>query len=287
MSARKMYGIVSLLMLTPACDAPEGDAAGAEEFLVTPAADELAAEPAEDEGEAILAEVEVEGGASVLFLDGGVVEGERGVAMFAIGAPGFAAAVHELEMTPLEVFLALAPGSDAPEELREQHAAAAERQGRASPEPRAFHVQGGAFVPIGDFTAPVRPIFNVYELFAIPNCRYGDLTTDPTWADAYCYNIAGGHDACDSGVTSGTQWLYTGAATENFLGACTASTTLTFRVEKEQSAGFWVLVTEKTIPVDRAGEFANEGTLMLDYRAKITPSSATASYQWGAARQTP
>ncbi len=226
---------------------------------------------AQDEGANVIAEITLAEGATVRFIDQSDAE-NTSIGMLTTGIPGFAAAVRKLELTPLEVYRALAPELEAPALLVEHHLQRAELQGRVSLEPRQ------------DATALLPGPASVIGTASMTDCMAAVQPGSPTWGDLYCPNIAGGYDACGSGVVSGTQYIQTGVAGENYLGACTPNGSLTFRVERQMTAGVWSLVTQITIASDHHVEYESDDNLLLNYRAKMTPQYSWVNYQWGAAR---
>lgn len=285
----RLLGLGAVALALTACDDPTGpDAlAGDEPVTIEPVAFTAAAsdEPAaKDEGANVLAEVTLAEGASVRFIDESF-DGEVHVGILTMGVPGLLASFGEQELTPLELHLALAPEQEAPALLWEHHDAAAQRQGRSSPAPRQLDADGPAGL-LGELTNAPRPSRTIYTA-SMTGCTYAAAPGSDTWADRYCINLSGGYDACGTGVTSGTQIMQTEPAAFNFLGACTINTNLTFRVERLFSGGLWSLVTQVTLLPGKYVEYeSDDNTLILNYRAKMTPNSPTNPYQWGAARRT-
>lgn len=226
---------------------------------------------AQDEDAHIIAEIALDNGATVRFIDQSDAE-NTSIGMLTTGIPGFVATVRKFELTPLEVYRGLAPELEAPTQLVEHHLQRAEKQGRISLERRL------------DAAARLAEGSSVLGTAAMTDCTVSVQPDSPTWADYYCSNIAGGYDACGSGITSGTRYVYTGVAGDNFLGACTPNGSLTFRVERQLTAGVWSLVTQVTIASDHYVEYESDDNLLLNYRAKLTPQYSWVKYQWGAAR---
>ncbi|MCY1004347.1 hypothetical protein OV079_01950 [Nannocystis pusilla] len=136
--------LMALAALTGACDAETGpDAPEQAGGIVAAAEDEVREIRAEADAEAILDEIVLAEGASVRFVDEQVSIEDGGVGMLARGMPRFADAVRALELTPLELYLALAPEKEAPARLWEDHDQAVELQGRESRAPRAFRLEQG------------------------------------------------------------------------------------------------------------------------------------------------
>lgn len=281
-----LLGLGSVVVSLAACDVGDGaeqDALAEAEELVPQLVLADAAVEADDAGAGagVIGEVVV-GTGSVRFLDQSLPDGTPSVGMLAVGLPGLLADVRALGLTPLELHLALADG-EAPDLLWEHHLTVAEERGLAAA-PRQVEVEGHGPKLVGELTNGARPVLSI-GTYAMANCTTSVQVGAPTWADIYCVNIAGGYDACGSGVTHGTRTIVTGAAEQNFLGACTPSTGLTFRVERNISGSLWQLVTSVTIAADHGVDYENDDqSLFLSYRAIMTPVSSTADYQWGAAR---
>ncbi|WP_434426061.1 hypothetical protein [Nannocystis pusilla] len=139
----KIVTLMALGALTAAaCDGESGpDAPEQAGGIAAAAEDEVREIRAEADADAVLDEIVVAEGASVRFIDERASVADGGVGMLAHGIPRFAEAVRALELTPLELYLTLAPGEEAPERLWEDHDAVAELQGRASRAPRAFRLE--------------------------------------------------------------------------------------------------------------------------------------------------
>lgn len=247
----------------------------------------IEAAPESDEAAAILAEIKVGERATVRFVDESVSVPEGGVGVLMIGAPQLSAGYRELDLTPLELYLAIAPGADVPELLREDHRAAVEARGLASAAPRRISVDPGTLTLREGPSHALPPTTNAQSTAAFDCTTYaGD--TPIFWADTWCSATASGSSSCTTqfGLTGNT-YIYSGSGGERWLGACNDSNisnaTLAWRVDVQISASTWVAVTGTSITLskDHAVNYHSTGGIS-NYRAQILAGS-TVVYQTGTA----
>lgn len=284
----KIVTLMALAALTGACDAEtEPDAPEQAGGIVAAAEDEVREIRAEADADAILDEIVLAEGASVRFVDEQVSIEDGGVGMLARGMPRFADAVRALELTPLELYLALAPEKEAPARLWEDHDQAVELQGRESRAPRAFRLEQGALAPAGDTFAARAP----EPLFTMWNGTLHITVTCYQWSQDFCPDIAanqGGYDWCDSGqATSSVAYAYTGAAGQRWLGGTTCSERWDFEVQVEGIPGAWSFVSGTDIS-QTANDWVTYTSSTItanNYRSKVQLTSASPySYYLTAAR---
>lgn len=256
-------------LTTMACDVDSGpevvEAADA-------VADEALVADADDEG-AILDELVLAEGVRVRFVDERVSIADGGIGMLALGIPRFAEAVHSLELTPLELYLALAPENDAPARLWEDHARLA-----ASPTPRAFRLEQGALVPaaVEAFAARApEPLFaqTVDGLHVTVTCY--------AWSQAFCPDIdanQGGYDACASSYASASlAYAHTGVAGQRWLGGTTCNEDWDWQVQVESLANVWGVVSGTSISMtpNEWVVYTSTSITASDYRSKVVLTSPT------------
>lgn len=282
---RSYRGIVlCTVFAASACDVDSADS-GLPESLVVSAVDDIEASPTVQikDADAIIDEITLDEGAVVRFVDEGVSVPGGGVGMLALGIPGFGAEIRRLDLTPLEVYGALAPHKDPPKILRDHHLAAVALQDRPHPEPRKYHLEDGALVPVRQFSAvPPKPLFT--------QTTGGAYCAD--WASEYCDDIEdnqGGHDWCATAwVTDDAVYAYTGSATQRWLGAANCTEFFDWEVQAEVSASLWQLVTGTQIQLGwfhNFVEYTSSGSLM-NFRSLVDNQvlGAPWDYRMGAAR---
>lgn len=277
----KLVKVFAAAALVSGCD---DGLASSESIRLTHAADELAA--AEDrEMAGVIAEFQVGDAGILRFVDESASARGGGVGMLAINIPRFSATVSALELTPLELYRALAPGEQVPEVLRKHHIRYAELHGRGSPEPREVMLEGEHL--IGDFAAGPQQFIFAQDTGTMTNCSYGDPDLGH-WSNTYCPDIQnnqGGYDSCSTdGSASGNATPTNAAALERWLGICVYDTADSVGwVVQSFSGGSWLNVvgTSTNVVDSQWVEYFSSGTSMA-FRSVITASSSE-WYQWGKA----
>lgn len=240
-------------------------------FVAASATDDDAIRPVDATG-AILDEIDLGDGASVRFIDERVSVAAGGIGVLARGIPRFQAAVSALDLTPLELYLALAPAKQAPARLYEDHEATSDRA------PRAFRLdESGALAPlVGDLTNPTpEPLLaqDVGTLHITETCY--------AWSQDYCPDIAanqGGYDWCSSGqVTSASVYAYTGTAGQRWLGAASCVERFDWEVQMEFTAGVWSFVsgTDIGLTANMWVSYTSSTLAVNNYRSKIVVTSTS------------
>lgn len=243
-----------------------------------------------DHGNAIIAELPIDKRSTVRFIDEALSVPGGVVGVLILGAPHLSAGYKELGLTPLELYKALAPEADIPERLREDHLAAIEARVFTVIEPRQVSLKAGALALNGRMSRAPVPESNAQST-SPTDCTYVVGVDEPGyWADTWCSGAASGNSWCSTafGLT-GSNYAYTGAAAERWLGACNDSNisnaTIGWAVQAEFAAGLWSLVSGTSISVakDVSVNYHSSGFSVQNYRASITAGS-TVIYQVGAAR---
>lgn len=236
-----------------------------------------------DEADAIIAEIQVAEGSFIRFIDESVSIPDGGVGVLTIGAPDVARVLEDLELTPLELFVALVPSEDIPEILKSHHKSIEESGSRIALDPHQLPLGEGFWVPSFDLGA--KPKKTLTQTSGSHQCANAGTAGD--WCDWQSDLWVG--DTADSVVCDhddvGNRFGDGGLATERWLGVCNnATTNIAWKVQNELSAGVWSDVSGTSLNVgqDVSVVYTSSGFAIMRYRSSITATSSQ-HYQWGAA----
>jgi hypothetical protein len=222
-----------------------------------------------DPFDAILAEFKVGEAAGIRFVDEAVSIPNGGVGVLIYGAH---VRSEEKDLTPLELYLALAPESEIPARLVENHQEIVRAERRASFEPRDLYGYVDVWDPrLGDLAAaPTGPIFLQEE---------GSSDGCTAWLlDEWIPFIDEEHPACDEtdshAPIHGNADFTTGLRSQRCLGGCNERGSIDWLVQAQLSGSIWTdvsgtattLTLTASLTTDWVQYYSSSGFSSVNYR---------------------
>jgi hypothetical protein len=291
--------IVTVLMLTACDDVDVHEVDEVNDFNLEVAqadwvhaiSSDTEARPRQDESEAdaILVEIAVGDRGSIRFIDERRSFPDGSIGLLAQGASRLLSSAQDQGLSPLELYMALAPGAESPRRLQEHHIALVEAQGRASAVPREFRVSGQSLTPIDQLAAPLPEPLRSQETDSWDCSSTDGISEWQVNFMLWMLSIAGVFelDWYDTTTASGNVDVYPGAATERWLGACPKSNSHVSWMVQAKVGTIWldVVGTSLSLAVDHDVRYYSETDTVKEYRAHIT-NAAGDSTKVGAGRRT-
>ncbi|WAS92764.1 hypothetical protein [Nannocystis punicea] len=235
--------------------------------------DENVAVSSDSDTPGVIAELRVRERSFVRFIDERLSCPECGIGMLVLNAPEVSAGIAELKLTPLEVFLALAPEAVVPGALRADHFAGAATADASAP--RSGNA-GHPLITVEDLTAPRRVSFAQDVIHSTNRCNFNAMDT----AGDYCdhFDVDRANDTADAwdcvDDQTGSRTVSAGSSAERWLGLC-ARASIDWKVQVEGVPGTWSDVSGTAVSVVDDDEVAYHSSAIsiAHQRSSITASS--------------